>query len=151
MYTTLISAPQLQALQLSGQPLMVFDCSFELMEPGAGDRQYQQAHIPSAVRADLDRHLSAAKTATDAASGGRHPLPSRETLAAWLSRIGFTNAMQAEVYERQGAKYCGRLWRRLKRAGQENGAVQEGGRQARQANGGETQSGQGEGKAAAAA
>ncbi|NMM13295.1 MAG: sulfurtransferase [Rhodoferax sp.] len=142
MYTTLISAPQLQALQLSGQPLMVFDCSFELMESGAGDRQYQQAHIPGAVRADLDRHLSAAKTATDAASGGRHPLPSRETLAAWLSRIGFTNAMQAVVYDRQGANYCGRLWWMLKWVGHENVAVLDGGLQAWQAHGGETQSGQ---------
>ena len=142
MYTTLISAPQLQALQLSGQPLMVFDCSFELMDPGAGDRQYQQAHIPGAVRADLDRHLSAAKTATDAASGGRHPLPSRETLAAWLSRIGFTNAMQAVVYDRQGVNYCGRLWWMLKWAGHESVAVLDGGLQAWQANGGETQSGQ---------
>ena len=142
MYTTLISAPQLQALQLSGQPLMVFDCSFELMEPGAGDRQYQQAHIPGAVRADLDRHLSAAKTSTDAASGGRHPLPSRDTLAAWLSRIGFTNAMQAVVYDRQGVNYCGRLWWMLKWAGHENVAVLDGGLQAWQANGGETQSGQ---------
>jgi thiosulfate/3-mercaptopyruvate sulfurtransferase len=142
MYTTLISAPQLQALQLSGQPLMVFDCSFELMEAGAGDRQYQQAHIPGAVRADLDRHLSAAKTAIDAASGGRHPLPSRETVAAWLSRIGFTNAMQAVVYDRQGANYCGRLWWMLKWAGHENVAMLDGGLQAWQANGGATQSGQ---------
>lgn len=142
MYTTLISAPQLQALQLSGQPLMVFDCSFELMEPGAGDRQYQQAHIPGAVRADLDRHLSAAKTATDAASGGRHPLPSRDTLAAWLSRIGFTNAMQAVVYDRQGANYCGRLWWMLKWAGHENVAVLDGGLQAWQAAGGAVNSGE---------
>ena len=141
MYTTLISAPQLQALQLSGQPLMVFDCSFELMDPGAGDRQYQQAHIPGAVRADLDRHLSAAKTATDAASGGRHPLPSRDTLAAWLSRIGFTNAMQAVVYDRQGANYCGRLWWMLKWAGHEAVAVLDGGLQAWLASGGATQSG----------
>ena len=151
MYTTLISAPQLQALQLSDQPLMVFDCSFELMEPGAGDRQYQQAHIPGAVRADLDRHLSAAKTATDAASGGRHPLPSRETLAAWLSRIGFTNAMQAVVYDRQGANYCGRLWWMLKWAGHENVAVLDGGLQAWQAHGGETQSGQVDANAPASA
>jgi len=117
MYTTLISAPQLQALLKSGQPCMVFDCSFELMQPGAGEQQYQQAHIPGAVRADLDRRLSAAKTAPDAASGGRHPLPSRATFAAWLGSIGFSNNMQAVVYDRQGANYCGRLWWMLKWAG----------------------------------
>lgn len=141
MYATLISAPQLQALQLSGQPCMVFDCSFELMEPGAGDRQYAQAHIAGAVRADLDRHLSATKSAPDAASGGRHPLPSRETFAAWLSSIGFGNTMQAVVYDRQGANYCGRLWWMLKWAGHEAVAILDGGLQAWQASGGATLSG----------
>ena len=143
MYTTLISAPQLADLQQSGQPLMVFDCSFELMHAGAGDQQYQQAHIPGAVRADLDRHLSAAKTATDAASGGRHPLPSLATFADWLSRIGFSNEMQAVVYDRQGLNYGGRLWWMLKWSGHEAVAVLDGGLQAWQANGGETESGLG--------
>jgi thiosulfate/3-mercaptopyruvate sulfurtransferase len=141
MYTTLISAQQLKDLQLTGQACMVFDCSFELMQPGTGDQQYQQAHIPGAVRADLDQHLSAAKSATDAASGGRHPLPSRETVAAWLGSIGFTNAMQAVVHDRQGANYCGRLWWMLKWVGHEAVAVLDGGLQAWQANGGATQSG----------
>ncbi|MDO8451133.1 MAG: sulfurtransferase [Rhodoferax sp.] len=151
MYTTLISAPQLQALLQSGQPCMVFDCSFELMQPGAGEQQYQQAHIPGAVRADLDRHLSAAKTALDAASGGRHPLPSRETFAAWLGSIGFGNTMQAVVYDRQGANYCGRLWWMLKWAGHEAVAVLDGGLQAWQANGGATESGPGNADVPAAA
>lgn len=140
MYTTLISAAQLADLQASGQPLMVFDCSFELMQPGAGEQQYLQAHIPGAVRADLDRHLSAAKTATDTASGGRHPLPSRETFAAWLSSIGFDNSMQAVVYDRQGANYCGRLWWMLKWVGHEAVAVLDGGLQAWQAHGEATES-----------
>jgi thiosulfate/3-mercaptopyruvate sulfurtransferase len=138
MYTTLISAQQLQTLMKSGQPVMVFDCSFELMTPGAGDEQYKQAHIAGAVRADLDRHLSA-NGASDAASGGRHPLPSRESFAAWLSSIGFTNNKQAVVYDRQGATYCGRLWWMLKWAGHDAVAVLDGGLQAWQANGGATQ------------
>jgi len=37
----------------------------------------------------LDRHLSASQGASDAASGGRHPLPARETFAAWLASVGF--------------------------------------------------------------
>lgn len=143
MYTTLISAQQLQALQMSGQPCLVFDCSFELMQPAAGEQQYQQAHIPGAVRADLDLHLSAAKTAPDAVSGGRHPLPSRETFAAWLDSIGFTNTMQAVVYDRQGANYCARLWWMLKWAGHEAVAVLDGGLPAWQASGGATDSGPG--------
>ena len=35
-YTTLISVPELQSLLHSGQPLMVFDCSFDLTQPTLG-------------------------------------------------------------------------------------------------------------------
>ena len=150
MYTTLISVPELQTLLSDGQPCMVFDCSFALMEPEAGEQQYQQSRIAGAVRADLERHLSAAKGAGDAASGGRHPLPTREVFAAWLGSIGFTNGMQAVVYDRQGCNYCGRLWWMLKWAGHEAVAVLDGGLQAWQAAGGEIGSGVGCGTSAAA-
>jgi thiosulfate/3-mercaptopyruvate sulfurtransferase len=141
VYTTLISVDQLQSLLKSGQPVMVFDCSFELMKPAEGDAQYASAHIAGAVRANLDLHLSAPKGATDAASGGRHPLPSREAFAAWLGSIGFTPDMQAVVYDRQGVNYCGRLWWMLKWIGHEAAAVLDGGLQAWQAAGGPVESG----------
>jgi predicted TIM-barrel fold metal-dependent hydrolase len=51
---------------------------------------------------------------SDAASGGRHPLPSREKFAMWLSSVGFSNDMQAVVYDRNASAYCGRLWWMLK-------------------------------------
>ena len=141
MYTTLIDVPQLQALRHSGQPHRVFDCSFELMHSAAGDQQYAQSHIAGAVRADLERHLSAGKTAADAASGGRHPLPSRDSFARWLGSVGFRNEMQAVVYDRHGNNYCGRLWWMLKWVGHEAVAVLDGGLQAWQAGGGELQAG----------
>lgn len=139
MYTTLISAAQLQALLTSGTPCRVYDCSFELTQPGAGDEQYAQAHIPGAIRANLDRHLSAAKSATNAASGGRHPLPSREDFARWVDSTGLTPTLQAVVYDRQGVNYCGRLWWMLKWMGHESVAVLDGGLQAWQALGGSTE------------
>ena len=146
MYTTLISADELMGLQSGGTPLMVFDCSFDLMNPAAGEEQYRKAHIPGAVYADLDTALSdqgvvepdgTHRPHPDAASGGRHPLPSREKFAMWLSAVGFTNDMQAVVYDRNGASYCGRLWWMLKWAGHEAVAVLDGGLQAWQAAGGE--------------
>jgi len=145
MYTTLISAEQLMALQGSGTPLMVFDCSFDLMNPAAGEEQYRKAHIPGAVHANLDTALSDQGVVDpdgthhpheDAASGGRHPLPSREKFAMWLCSVGFANEMQAVVYDRNGANYCGRLWWMLKWAGQDAVAVLDGGLQAWQAAGG---------------
>ena len=134
----LISTPQLRTLLVSGQPCMVFDCSFDLARPEAGLAMYREAHIPGAVYAHLDTALSAKgdRTMTGAASGGRHPLPPRETFARWLGSVGFTNAMQAVVYDRQGANYCGRLWWMLKWAGHANVLVLDGGLQAWQAAGG---------------
>ena len=145
MFHLLISAAELQALQAAGKPLMVFDCSFDLADPAAGERQYRQAHIPGAVFAHLDHALSAKgapgpdgrpTVPPDAASGGRHPLPSREKFAIWLSSVGFANDMQAVVYDRNGANYCGRLWWMLRWAGHRAAAVLDGGLQAWQAAGG---------------
>ncbi|MDB5967215.1 MAG: sulfurtransferase [Polaromonas sp.] len=157
-YTTLISVDELQSLISSARPLRIFDCSFDLMAPTAGHKQYLSAHIPGAVHADLDTALSArhginpAKAGASAvitvsgadapASGGRHPLPNREKFAVWLSSVGFSNDMQAVVYDRNGANYCGRLWWMLKWAGHENVAVLDGGLQAWQAAGGAVSSGE---------
>ena len=141
-YTTLISVQQLQALRDSGTPLLVFDCSFDLTQQDAGLEMYRDAHIPGAVYAHLDTALSEKRGAGHgAASGGRHPLPSRETFAQWLSSVGFTNAMQAVVYDRQGANYCGRLWWMLKWVGHDPVAVLDGGLQAWQAAGGAVETG----------
>ena len=136
MYTTLISVEQLANFaKSSAQPLMIFDCTFDLMKPELGQQQFDEAHIPGAIYVNLDKHLSS-KNDLAAASGGRHPLPSRETFAAWLSSIGFTNAHQAVVYDRNGVNYCGRLWWMLKWVGHEAVAVLDGGLQAWQAVGG---------------
>ena len=140
-FTTLIDIAQLQALIASGQPLLVFDCSFDLTSPTAGEQQFEQAHIPGAVYAHLDRDLSDKTGAADAASGGRHPLPSRETFAAWLRSVGLSADMQVVVVDRQGANYCGRLWWMLKWCGHEAVAVLDGGLQAWQAAGGSVASG----------
>jgi len=142
MYTTLISVAQLQTLLASNQPPLVFDCSFELMQPTAGDAQYLESHLPGALRADLDRHLSA-KGAPDAASGGRHPLPSRTSFATWLGSVGLTPGQQVVVYDRQGVNYAGRLWWMLKWLGHEAVAVLDGGLPAWTAAGGTVETGPG--------
>ena len=127
-YTTLMSVAELKTLQTSGQPLMLFDCSFDLMNPAAGELMYRESHIPGALYVHLDRDLS--DKSGSGVTGGRHPLPSRDKFAGWLGSIGFHNAMQAVVYDRQGVNYAGRLWWMLKWAGHENVAVLDGGLQA---------------------
>lgn len=139
MYTTLISAEQLKALQASGQPLMIFDCSFELMKPEMADIMFSDVRIQGAQQAHLDRNLSCRDGS--GVNGGRNPLPARESLSAWLGGLGFQNKMQAVVYDRNGANYCGRLWWMLKWLGHDAVAVLNGGLQAWQAAGGAVESG----------
>jgi thiosulfate/3-mercaptopyruvate sulfurtransferase len=140
MFTTLISARELQQRLSSGAPLRVFDCSFELMNPDAGAAQYSEEHLPGSVYVHLDQHLSD-KTGADRASGGRHPLPSRETFARTLAALGVSDGMQVVVLDRQGANYCGRLWWMLKWCGFEAVAVLDGGLPAWKAAGGPVESG----------
>ena len=93
MYTTLISVAQLQAWQTSGAPLAVFDCTFDLMNPAAGHAQFVEQHIAGAQHADLDEHLATHDPALRV-NGGRHPLPQREVLAAWLQSVGVNTDTQ---------------------------------------------------------
>ncbi len=149
-YTTLISVDELKSLLREHKPLMIFDCSFDLAKPTEGDAQYERLRIAGSVRADLDRHLSAKEAAQThgigkappmAASGGRHPLPQREVFAAWLTRLGFQNGMQAVVYDRQSSSFCVRLWWMLKWLGHDAVAVLDGGLPAWEAAKGPTASG----------
>ena len=140
MYTTLVSVAQLQALQASGAPLSVFDCSFDLTNPPAGHAQFTEQHIAGAQHADLDQHL-ATHDADKRVNGGRHPLPQREVFAAWLQRVGVNHDTQVVVYDRNGMNYCGRLWWMLKWCGHEAVAVLDGGLQAWVAAGGAVASG----------
>ena len=139
-YDLLISVEQLQALQAGHASVRIFDCTFDLASPAAGRSAFMECHIPGAVYADLDLALSD-KQGTGV-SGGRHPLPSREAFANWLSSVGLSNDMQAVVYDRNGANYCGRLWWMLKWAGHNNVAILDGGLQAWQAADGALESGQ---------
>ena len=139
-YTHLISVDELKALHASDAPLLVFDCSSELGNPDKADAMFAEKHIAGAVQAHLERDLSAHDPA-NAVNGGRHPLPKRELFAQTLQALGFDNTMQAVVYDRNGANYCGRLWWMLKWAGHDAVAVLDGGLQAWEAAGGAVESG----------
>ena len=140
-YNTLISAAQLALLsaRANSQPLTIFDCSFDLAQTTAGYQDYLASHIAGALYASLDTALSSHSAL--AASGGRHPLPTRETFAAWLASVGVQQNAQIVVYDRNGANYCGRLWWMLKWLGHMDVAVLDGGLQAWTAHGGAVESG----------
>ena len=137
MYTTLISVRELQALR---DPLVVVDCSAELTNPAAGRAQFEEQHIAGALFADINTDLATHDKAL-AVNGGRHPLPTREHFAKWLSSCGIDAQTQVVVYDRQTMNYCGRLWWMLKWCGHEAVAALDGGLQAWVAAGGGSQSG----------
>ncbi len=135
-YTLLISAAELQQLQAQKAPVLVFDCSFDLMNPDTVDTTFAQVHIAGAQQAHLDRHLSA-HDASHAINGGRHPLPRPEDMAKWLGQCGVHADTQVVVYDRNGNNYCGRLWWMLKWLGHDAVAILDGGLQAWKTAGGD--------------
>ena len=104
---------------------MVVDCRFSLADPEAGRRDYEKAHIPSAVYAHLDDDLAGPVTADN----GRHPLPepaarlSTSTLRGW----GISNDTQVVVYDDAGGAIAARLWWMLRWLGHDAVAVLDGG------------------------
>lgn len=125
-YPLIDAASLRERLAPGGRPLRVFDCSFELANPAAGREQYRSGHIPGALYAHLDDDLSARRDAP-AASGGRHPLPSREAFAQRLRAWGLRRDEPVVVYDRQGGMVCGRLWWMLRWCGHAPVAVLDGG------------------------
>ena len=94
-FTTLITPAQLMDLQKAGGRVMVFDCSFDLANPAAGEEQYRASHIAGAVYANLDHELSDAGTVgADGAAGSVRPAqpggarPRRHQHHPRLTRVG---------------------------------------------------------------
>jgi thiosulfate/3-mercaptopyruvate sulfurtransferase len=143
-YSTLISIADLQGLfpvssQFDSKRLQIWDCSGDLMNPPAARAAFEAQHIAGAAFIDLDVDLSDKTDATDKASAGRHPLPSREKFAAWVGAMGITPETQVIVYDRNGCNYCGRAWWMLHWIGHESVAVLDGGLQAWVAAGGKVE------------
>ena len=92
----MIEATALAALP--SQDVLIVDCRFALDDPGKGERDFVEAHIPRAVHASLDRDLSdLSKTGM-----GRHPLPDPEAFVRTLSRWGFRRGQRVVAYDDAG-------------------------------------------------
>lgn len=131
-YTTLITAPELLALQAAGTALVLLDCSFDLAAPEAGAQAYAAGHLPGALYAHLDRDLAGAKTGHN----GRHPLPERAALAATVGAWGVAPGVQVVTYDSMGGPYAARAWWLLRWLGHTPVAVLDGGPAAWRAAGG---------------
>ncbi|MDQ6646243.1 MAG: sulfurtransferase [Pseudomonadota bacterium] len=123
-----LKTPLIDANQLSALPsaeVLIVDCRFDLADPGKGEREYMDGHIPGAVFASLDQDLS---DLTRQSHGlGRHPLPLTTAFNGLLSRWGWTPGMQVVSYDAAGgALAAARLWWLLRLCGVD-AAVLDGG------------------------
>ena len=136
--TPLITANQLEEVLNSGENVLLCDCRFDLANPEAGRKAYEESHIPGAIYVDLDQDMSGSKTG----SNGRHPLPSPEAWAKTKARLGISPNTLVVAYDKQGSVYASRLWWMLKWLGHDAVAVLNGGLQAWEASGGQVESGE---------
>ena len=135
--TPLVSPEQLLAALAAGATPAIIDCSFDLVDVGAGERAFGAGHLPGAVYASLDHDLAGAKTGHN----GRHPLPARADWAATLARLGVTPTRAVVLYDAQGGPYAARAWWMLRWAGHRAVSVLDGGPAAWKAAGGESETG----------
>lgn len=105
MSDALVTADALAA-RLRDDPPVLFDCRFDLLEPGAGRAAWRAGHVPGAVHADLDRDLAGPVTATS----GRHPLPAADAFARFLAGAGWSPGRDIVAYDAQGGAFAARLW-----------------------------------------
>src|SRR5512146_3120904 len=122
MFTTILST-DLLASHLSDPNWVIIDCRFDLAKPDWGFSGYQEAHIPGAGYAHLDRDLAGPVTPQT----GRHPLPNVEVMAARLGSWGIGQDSQVVVYDTAGGAFADRLWWLLRFLGHPQAAVLDGG------------------------
>ena len=108
---------------IGSSDLRIVDCRFDLMQPLAGRRDYEAAHIPGAVYADLNTDLSAAVRP----GSGRHPLPEPQELARTFGRLGIDANTRVVLYDDRSGAVAARGWWLLRWLGHHRAAVLNGG------------------------
>jgi len=131
MLNTLVSVADLFA-NLQNPDCCIVDCRFSLADAQAGQRAYDEAHIPGAYYVNLEDTLSSPHIA---GKTGRHPLPDKNAWISSVSDLGINPQIQVVVYDDAGGAMAARMWWMLRWIGHENVAVLDGGWQAWQREG----------------
>lgn len=126
VYETLIGVDALRNLVATGADVLLLDCEFELGVPGKGLAIHATGHIPGARYAHLDDDLASPPDGNN----GRHPLPARVALAAWLRAQGLRKGQQVVAYDSNGGAWAARAWWLLRWLGHAPVAVLDGGKPA---------------------
>lgn len=120
----IIQATELLALY-NTEGLLIFDLS------NGKDAQinYNAKHLEGAFLIDLNTQL--ADIQTDAAIGGRHPLPTIEQFSITLASLGISPKSHVVIYDdKNGSNAAARFWWMLKAAGHQKVQVLNGGMEA---------------------
>jgi thiosulfate/3-mercaptopyruvate sulfurtransferase len=125
--------PLVSADSLAGT--LPVDCRFDLADPDAGRRAFEQGHIPGAAFAALAEDLSG-----PAGPAGRHPLPSAAAFEAAAARLGIGASTNVVAYD-GGEGGAARLWWLLRHFGHAHAGVLDGGIGAWRAAGGPLETG----------
>jgi thiosulfate/3-mercaptopyruvate sulfurtransferase len=137
MTSPLITAAELRHwMSAEGPHPVLLDCSFDLSDTTAGERDFASGHLPGARYLHLDRDLSGPHSATGPREGGRHPLPMRCELARRAGQWGIGSTTPVVCYDRQGASFAARAWWLLRWMGHARVQVLDGGLPAWVAEGG---------------
>ncbi len=123
MHTTIISADQLSQY-LQHPDWLIIDCRYSLQDKKYGLNEYNKAHIPNAIYANLNTDLSAPVVA---GKTGRHPLPEIDVLVQTFSKWGIDKNVQVVVYDDTIGAFAARLWWMLQWLGHDRVAVLDGG------------------------
>ena len=121
----IVSADWLR-LHLENSSVVVIDCRFSLMEPAAGQKQYDIGHIQGSYYLDLNQDLSE----TVQAHGGRHPLPDVQIFSSKLRAMGINDDTWIVLYDSARLSYASRAWWLLRYLGHDRTLLLNGGWQA---------------------
>lgn len=134
---TLMDTATLADRMNSGLNTVVLDVRWTLGDPH-GREHYLHSHIPGAVYVDLETQLAAPATP----ELGRHPLPPLEELEEAARVWGINNGDVVVAYDNCGNLSAARLWWLLRHAGLENVYLLDGGLEAWNAAGLQTEGGE---------
>jgi thiosulfate/3-mercaptopyruvate sulfurtransferase len=123
-WNTLVQAETL-AVALERPDLVIVDCRYSSVSPGAGEVAYEHSHLPGAVYAHLDRDLS--DMSRRGHGNGRHPWPDAATFTAKLGRWGILPHHQIVAYDDADGAMAARFWFLMRALGHEKVAVLDGG------------------------
>jgi thiosulfate/3-mercaptopyruvate sulfurtransferase len=126
MSASVTAGPLIDVGSLAGElasdaPPVLLDVRWRLGGP-PGIESYRAGHVPGAVFVDLDTDLSGPPGA-----GGRHPLPSADSFAAAMRRLGVRAGYPVVVYDDGDSTIAARAWWTLRYFGHDQVQVLDGG------------------------